>query len=90
MLESTIHKAINDESFELYYQPIVDLSSSSVTQCEALIRLNDEDGKPVKPDLMISVAEELGLITQITKIVIKRHWSNRRFGVIEESIYELL
>ncbi|SFP44152.1 bifunctional diguanylate cyclase/phosphodiesterase [Hydrogenimonas thermophila] len=72
MLESTIHKAINEESFELYYQPIVNSSSGKVTQCEALIRLNDQDGKPIRPDLMISVAEDLGLITQITRIIIKK------------------
>jgi len=71
-IESLLYQVISKESFTLQYQPIIDTQSGKVVQCEALLRVNDEEGKPVRPDLFISVAEDLGLGQQITQIVIRK------------------
>jgi predicted signal transduction protein with EAL and GGDEF domain len=38
MLELELSKAVLNQEFELHYQPVIDLKSSSITSCEALIR----------------------------------------------------
>ncbi|ADN10056.1 EAL domain-containing protein [Sulfurimonas autotrophica] len=69
--ETRLIDAIAHNKFEFYYQPIVDAKTQKVVHCEALIRLKDENNKPISPEYMIHVAEELGLIKKITKIVTK-------------------
>ncbi len=69
--ETRLIDAIAHNKFEFYYQPIVDAKTQKVVHCEALIRLKDENNKPISPEYMIHVAEELGLIKKITNIVTK-------------------
>jgi len=71
-IESLLHKVISEESFTLKYQPIIDTKSGEVVQCEALLRVDNDENQPIRPDLFISVAEDLGLGQQITHIVIKK------------------
>lgn len=51
--------------FELYYQPITDLTTDKVCKAEALIRWNHPLRGIVSPFEFISVAEETGLIADI-------------------------
>ena len=55
---------INNE-FELYYQPIIDLSTNKIRKAEALIRWHHPVRGMVPPLEFISVAEEVGLIVDI-------------------------
>ncbi|UCN00174.1 EAL domain-containing protein [Sulfurimonas sp. SWIR-19] len=68
--EVALIEAIEQEKFELYYQPVIDIKTEKILHCEALIRLKDKDNRQIIPEYMIHVAEELGLIKKITKIVI--------------------
>jgi diguanylate cyclase (GGDEF)-like protein/PAS domain S-box-containing protein len=72
LLERNIIEAIENESFEVYYQPIINMKNEKPLQCEALMRLNDKEGKPISPELMAKTAEEFGMISDITKIIIKK------------------
>ncbi|MGA7834050.1 MAG: EAL domain-containing protein [Acidimicrobiales bacterium] len=65
-----VRNALDDGSFVLYAQPIVDLTSRAVLQHELLIRMVTGDGEVIPPDQFLPAAEEFGLITQIDRWVI--------------------
>jgi diguanylate cyclase (GGDEF)-like protein len=69
-LEMELRKALTQNEFEVYYQPIVDLQDNQVTAFEALIRWNHPERGLVMPDEFISVAEKLGLIGPIGEWVL--------------------
>ena len=57
--------AIIQQQFELYYQPIVDLSRQQIIKVEALIRWNHPTMGLIPPADFISIAEETGMIIDI-------------------------
>jgi diguanylate cyclase (GGDEF)-like protein len=69
-LEMEVRKAVTQNEFEVYYQPIVDLKDNQVTAFEALVRWNHPERGLVMPDEFISVAEKLGLIGPIGEWVL--------------------
>lgn len=71
MLERELKKAIENQEFTLYYQPIVQLSSQ-VIHYEALIRWVSPKLGFISPDQFILVAEECGLIEMIDEWVVDR------------------
>ena len=54
------------------YQPVIDLGTGGLVSFEALARLTDSDGKPIRPCVLISVAEENGLISGLGEVVLER------------------
>lgn len=68
-LEYDLRQAILHKSFQVYYQPIVDLSTCRILSLEALIRWPDPQGKLIPPTEFILVAEETGLIYAIDQLV---------------------
>jgi len=82
VLKSLKSAATNNE-FELYYQPKVDLNTNLITGAEALIRWNSPEQGLVTPDKFISIAEESGIIVDITKWIINEacktcaHWHSQ-------------
>jgi diguanylate cyclase (GGDEF)-like protein len=71
-LELDLHKALVADQFELYYQPLVQLSNNEVCGFEALIRWNHPERGLVGPDQFIPVAEEIGLIVPLGEWVLRR------------------
>ena len=69
-IEQRLRRAIATDGFELHYQPIVDLSDSTVRGYEALLRMRPDGGNPLRPDEFIPVAEKTGLILSIGAFVI--------------------
>jgi diguanylate cyclase (GGDEF)-like protein/PAS domain S-box-containing protein len=65
ILERDLRAAIEHEQFELYYQPIVELSSGKTFKAEALIRWHHPSRGLVSPAEFIPIAEDSGLITHI-------------------------
>ncbi|WP_415888665.1 EAL domain-containing protein [Neptuniibacter sp. SY11_33] len=61
-MKSDIRAAIDAESFEIYYQAKVCLTSRKVMGLEALLRWTDFDGNSISPAEFIPVAENSGLI----------------------------
>ena len=57
--------AITQQQFELYYQPIVDLSCQQVIKAEALIRWHHPTVGVIPPADFISIAEETGMVVDI-------------------------
>lgn len=64
---SRVRDAIDNDRFELYYQPIVSLSSQEIHAYEVLLRLPTEDGSSIKPGGFIPAAERFGLIHHVDR-----------------------
>lgn len=63
-LEQNLRKAIVQQEFCLYYQPIVSLITGKIKGFEALVRWNHPKGM-ISPGTFIPVAEETGLINPL-------------------------
>jgi diguanylate cyclase (GGDEF)-like protein/PAS domain S-box-containing protein len=68
---SKITQAVEDERFELFYQPIVGIGGDGrPSHYELLLRMRDEEGKLVAPDLFIPAAERFNLMPTLDRWVI--------------------
>lgn len=65
-----VKKALKENNFVLYYQPVFDMDES-ITHYEALIRIQCNNGQLIAPNEFIPVAERFGLMLQIDKWVVK-------------------
>ncbi|MBP7664547.1 MAG: EAL domain-containing protein, partial [Shewanella sp.] len=69
--EASLHDALKNNEFLLYFQPKLDLQTGKVIACEALIRWQ-KDGRLISPISFIPVAEETGIIIPIGRWVIEQ------------------
>jgi diguanylate cyclase (GGDEF)-like protein len=60
-----LRKAIDNDSFELRYQPIARISSGQTTHHEVLLRLREDNGKMIAPDAFLPAAVRFGLMAEI-------------------------
>ncbi|MGR9101457.1 MAG: putative bifunctional diguanylate cyclase/phosphodiesterase, partial [Gammaproteobacteria bacterium] len=63
--KSKIEKALDEDRFLLYFQPIQKISDRSIAHYECLLRMIDENGDIILPGLFTAVAEQTGLIHKI-------------------------
>ena len=66
-----LKRAIANENFEMHYQPIVSLENGDITHYEALIRMRDDQGNFLAPDIFIKTAEAFGLVNKIDHMVVR-------------------
>ncbi|QGR08904.1 diguanylate cyclase (plasmid) [Pantoea phytobeneficialis] len=71
-MESELREAIRSGQLAVVYQPRLNMKLAKVTAVEALVRWNHPVRGLVMPDQFISLAEETGLIKEITDWVIER------------------
>ncbi len=70
--QQRIRKALEDNLFVLYAQPILNLAHGEVTQYELLLRMVEPDGELVLPGAFLDIAERSGLIQDIDRWVVRR------------------
>ena len=73
-LTKALKNAINNNELILHFQPKIDLTTEQITGAEALVRWISPEHGFVPPTVFIPLAEQAGVITDIT------HW------VIEQSV----
>ena len=71
-LGNELRRAIKDDQFEVYYQPLISLTENKVIGFEALVRWVHPTKGIIFPDNFIPVAEETGLIFAITRTVLEK------------------
>lgn len=67
-----IQRALTNNTFEVYYQPIYDSTTKTIHSCEALVRMTDPELGPVSPEEFIKVAEQNGTVSRIGSIVFEK------------------
>ncbi len=68
-VENAIEKALQNNGFKVFYQPIWDCHSNKIHSAEALVRLIDDELGFIPPDEFIPIAEKNGTITAIGQFV---------------------
>ena len=72
---SRITSAVEEDRFELYYQPIIsinDVSGAGRGHYELLLRMKDESGNLVGPDQFIPAAERYNLMSTLDRWVVRK------------------
>jgi diguanylate cyclase (GGDEF)-like protein/PAS domain S-box-containing protein len=64
-MSTRLRKAVDQQSWMLHYQPLIELETGDMYGVEALIRWPDPTGSLVPPGDFIPLAEEMGLIDAI-------------------------
>lgn len=83
-LEGELRRAIEEDEFSVYYQPVVDLAGSQIVGAEALVRWRHPDRGLVPPGSFLPLAEESGLVIPLDHWVLRRacrearRWSEER------------
>lgn len=71
LMDNYLRQAIQNNEFELYYQPKLDLKTGKVTSMETLLRWKNPHLGEVPPDKFIPIAEETGQIIKIDEWVLE-------------------
>ena len=91
-IETDLHRACEQDEFVIHYQPIVQATDGHICGCEALLRWEHPDKGFLFPGQFMPVAEETGLITDITDWLLRTacsaavSWQQEGLGAIRVSV----
>lgn len=91
-IENDLYRALENEEFELYYQPRVDATTRAIVGSEALIRWNHPSMGRVPPDKFIPIAEETGFIVPLGEWVLRaackqnKIWQNQGYPAMRIAV----
>jgi diguanylate cyclase (GGDEF)-like protein/PAS domain S-box-containing protein len=91
-LAHDLRSALQAGQFEVYYQPIVKLTTGTVNKAEALLRWHHPQRGMVSPAVFIPIAEEFGLINEIGDWVFRqsaacaKRWSGHTGQAFQVSV----
>jgi len=77
-IETRLRGALEQEQFQLHYQPKYDLRSGRIVGLEALLRWQEPGVGLVLPGTFIPVLEETGLIVEVGNWVVRRALAQHR------------
>jgi len=81
-LTGDLKTALEDEMLEIYHQPQIDLKTLRVCSSECLLRWQHPQEGFIPPTIFIPIAEDMGLMNQITSWVLKKSLEQHR-GLLE-------
>lgn len=91
-LEHRLRIALDEQQFELHYQPQIDLSSGEVDGVEALLRWRQPERGIVAPAEFLPVLESSGLIVPVGRWALEQavhdcqRWSSAGIGALRVSV----
>jgi diguanylate cyclase (GGDEF)-like protein len=85
-MKQDLANALENDEFELYYQPLVDLETGKISSFEALLRWNHPERGLMPPDTFIPLIEESGLIIPIGAWVMRTACKQARLWPPEMSV----
>ena len=71
VMKADLRAAIETKSLRVVYQPIVTMDTMRIASCEALCRWEHRDLGPISPSVFIPLAEEMGMISEISHFVLQ-------------------
>ncbi|MDP2802418.1 MAG: EAL domain-containing protein [Phreatobacter sp.] len=71
-IEMDLRKAIQNEDLAVYFQPMLDLKSLTISTCEALARWPHRVRGMISPAEFIPIAEETGLVIELGRQVLRK------------------
>ena len=69
-LAEELNEGIAHRRFRVFYQPILSCASGRFEGAEALLRLDDREGNPLPTGELVSLAEEMGRIDEVSWIML--------------------
>lgn len=70
-VEAALKRAVEERSFEVYFQPIYSLKDRQIVSLEALVRMKDEQLGYILPDEFMPLAEKNGTMIAIGEMVLE-------------------
>ncbi|MDP3293073.1 MAG: EAL domain-containing protein, partial [Sulfuricurvum sp.] len=70
--QDMIKRALQEDRFVPYFQPIIDNKTKKIMKYEALARLILPDGEVISPGLFLPIAKETKMYNSITKMIIRK------------------
>jgi sensor c-di-GMP phosphodiesterase-like protein len=70
-LAAELREALAADKVRVHYQPVIEMATGRCVGAEALARWERENGEAVGPDVFIPVAEEAGLVQDVTSAVLR-------------------
>lgn len=94
-MKSDLREAIRTNAMDLFYQPMFDPEGQRIAGAEALSRWNHPQLGPISPAVYIPLAEEMGIIGDLTRCVIDKaaeecaNWPDDLFVSVNLSAFDL-
>jgi EAL domain-containing protein (putative c-di-GMP-specific phosphodiesterase class I) len=91
-VENELREALGRNELHVYYQPEVDLQNGNIVGAEALVRWLSPSGEMVSPSEFIPLAEEMGIIEQMSEHVLRtvcfqmKKWCSSGFSPFRISV----
>lgn len=67
-----VRDALDNDGFQMFWQPVVDLSNNEIFSYELLLRLRGPDGTAIEPGMFLAIADQSSLLNEIDLWVVRQ------------------